>query len=111
MILLQHSFSELKTFYINFQLSNFDGKGTANVVIKHEDFPDKSFDVGLNTVTGSMSGDQVHEVEFSDEPTPVYIALGDGATGEFLNSDNFVFFERITYHKVKTYVFIHYLAH
>ena len=30
-----------------------------------------------------MSGGQVHEVEFSDEPTPVYIALGDGATGEF----------------------------
>ena len=73
----------MKTLYIKFQFSNFDGKGTANVVIKHEDFPDKSFDVGLNTVTGNMSGGQVHEVEFSDEPTPVYIALGDGATGEF----------------------------
>uniref|UniRef100_A0A7M5VBW7 Uncharacterized protein n=1 Tax=Clytia hemisphaerica TaxID=252671 RepID=A0A7M5VBW7_9CNID len=98
---------ELKTFYINFQFSNFDGKGTANVVIKHDDFPDKSVDVALNAVTGSMiqltadaqpspvkvtakdigtgnviliNGDQVHEVEFSDEPTPVYIALGDGAT-------------------------------
>ena len=28
MILLQHSFSELKTFYINLRFSNFDGKGT-----------------------------------------------------------------------------------
>ena len=99
----------MKTYYINFQFSNFDGKGEANVVIKHQDFPDKSVDVPLNAVTGSIvqltanaqpspvkvtakdvatgnviliSGDEIHEVEFSDEPTQVYVALGDGATGK-----------------------------
>ena len=104
----------MKTFYINLRFSNFDGKGTANCSQRrHQDFPDKSVDVALNAVAGSMiqltadaqpwpvevtkkdviliNCDQVNEVEFSDEPAPVYIPLDNGVadTGKF--SDSFVF--------------------
>lgn len=108
--IINHFFPlDLQTYYINFQFSNMDGKGgPVNVRIQHSDFPDKSIDVPLNAVMGStiqltanskpspvkvsakdtasgdivlINGDSVHEVEFLEEPIPVYIALGDGATG------------------------------
>lgn len=87
-----------------------DGKGSVNVRIQHPDFEEKSVDVPLNAVIGNtiqltanskptpvkvsatdtktggivlINGDSVHEVEFMDEPMPVYIALGDGATGKY----------------------------
>ena len=48
-----------------------------------------------DTKTGGIvliNGDSVHEVEFMDEPMPVYIALGEGATGTFFFFFFFFFF-------------------
>jgi len=102
-------FIDISTYYINFQFSNLDGKGDTNVVIQREGFPDETLDVPVNAVVGHVvqivgdkkpnpvkvsakdqansntiliNGEAVHEVEFLDEPTPVYIALGNGATGK-----------------------------
>ena len=100
---------DISTYYINFQFSNLDGKGDADLLLQREGFPDETLTIPVNAVVGHVvqmvgdkkpgpvkvsakdrtngntiliDGDSVHQVEFLDEPTPVYVALGNGATGK-----------------------------